>query len=84
MIEKIVESTETDKKSIQEQIAAKAKELEELEHQIDQVSAISEDNKDLDDAGSEAADDEVQLAIIRRKMEDLRREISELEAQLNQ
>ncbi len=50
--------------------------------QINRVSAISEENKELDDSGTEAAEDQVNLGLIRQEIEELERERAKLEEEL--
>jgi hypothetical protein len=53
-------------------------------HRINSVSAITEDNKIQDDSGTEAADDQASLGMIRQQIEQLEREKTELEAKIKQ
>jgi hypothetical protein len=52
--------------------------------QINRVSAISEENKETNDSGTEAAEDQATLGLIRQEVEELERERSELDAKIQQ
>ncbi len=74
--------TQISPETAQERITQIDKAIGELYRKINDVSAISEENRDTDDAGPEAADDQVSLGLIRQEIEELQRERGELEATL--